>query len=446
MFFNKANLAMQQEIDALRKELIERDNQIAFHKEAAMVSMDEGLIILDSGKNIVFANTKAREHEGQFHLIVGELLKNTPMITLEGCNAKVERRNFSIAHESYTAYTLMKTDVRSGQDSRLLSMHQTSIKTAFKETQKTFATLLENLKSMKNDTVVTSHESTEGLQLIKRSATDMEILATNMSHAVDSTVSLSERSREIASVITLIEDIADQTNLLALNAAIEAARAGVHGRGFAVVADEVRNLAEKTQKATKEITIVVQSMQEETSQIQSNTGEISTIVTDTKEVIDRLKTKVTDFQRNANRAAYEVEYISDEIFGALAKIDHVVYKNNLYAMIFGEPNEFKTVSHHDCRLGNWYERGIGKEEFSQCKSYPKLEAPHAIVHTQANLLAQQCGSDRAMCSKAEIEAMVDKIEEASGGVFHVLDTLLEEKAQLMMNEAKVKLFDVKGLK
>lgn len=446
MFFNKEKVAMQQEIDSLRQELVERGKEVAFYKEAALVSMDEGLIIMDSRKNIVFANTKAREHEGQFHILSTELLKNNPTIALEGCSAKVERRNFFVENESYTAYTMMKTDVRNGQESRLLSMHQRSIKTAFQETQKTFARLLDNLKSMKNDTIVTSNESTEGLQLIQRSATDMEVLATHMSHAVDSTYSLSERSREIASVITLIEDIADQTNLLALNAAIEAARAGVHGRGFAVVADEVRNLAEKTQKATKEITIVVQSMQEETSQIQSNTGDISTIVTDTKDVIDRLKTKVSDFQRNANRAAYEVEYISDEIFGALAKIDHVVYKNNLYAMIFGEEHEFKSVSHHECRLGNWYERGIGKEEFSQCKSYLKLEAPHAIVHTQANLLAEQCGSDKAMCSKAEIEAMVDKIEEASNGVFKTLDVLLEEKAQMMMNEAKVKLFDLKGLK
>lgn len=446
MFFNKANNAMQEEIASLHKELAEIRKEAAFYKEAAAVSMNEGVIVLDSGKNIVFANTKAREHEAQFNLLKMELMKNQPMIALEGCSAKVERRHFSVAEESYTAYLLQKTDVRSGQDSRLLSMHQTSISMAFKETQKTFATLLENLRSMKNDSILTSKESTEGLVLIKRSANDMEVLAHHMSDAVQSTHSLSDRSREIASVITLIEDIADQTNLLALNAAIEAARAGTHGRGFAVVADEVRNLAEKTQKATKDIAIVVQSMQQETNEIQSNTGDISNIVTDTKEIIDQLAGKVSNFQRNANRASFEVEYISDEIFGALAKIDHVVYKNNLYAMIFGEPNEFKSVSHHDCRLGNWYERGVGKEEFSQCKSYPKLEAPHAIVHTQANLLAQQCGSDKAMCSKAEIEEMVDKIEEASRGVFSTLDALLEEKAKLMMDEAKVKLFDTKEAK
>lgn len=128
----------------------------------------------------------------------------------------------------------------------------------------------------------------------------------------------------------MIDDIADQTNLLALNAAIEAARAGAQGRGFAVVADEVRKLAERTVIATKEITQVIQAVQERTglavTAMHAGTREVELGVAATreggnslKEIID-ISDRVGEMVSHIATGAVEQATVTEDVNRAIERI------------------------------------------------------------------------------------------------------------------------------
>jgi methyl-accepting chemotaxis protein len=139
----------------------------------------------------------------------------------------------------------------------------------------------ENSRSA-TQTAETAREAKEAAQqggdVVRETIERMKRIGEVVNQSAGTVQALSKSSDQIGEIIGVIDDIANQTNLLALNAAIEAARAGEQGRGFAVVADEVRRLAERTTKATKEITEMIKGIQTETSgavtSIEGGTAEV----------------------------------------------------------------------------------------------------------------------------------------------------------------------------
>ncbi|MDG0817297.1 HAMP domain-containing methyl-accepting chemotaxis protein [Bdellovibrio svalbardensis] len=101
---------------------------------------------------------------------------------------------------------------------------------------------------------------------------------------------ISQSSKKIEEIISVIDDIAFQTNLLALNAAVEAARAGEQGKGFAVVAEAVRALAQRSASSAKDISSLIKdsvSQVDRGSKIADSSGVVlGNIVSSIKKVAD----------------------------------------------------------------------------------------------------------------------------------------------------------------
>jgi twitching motility protein PilJ len=149
----------------------------------------------------------------------------------------------------------------------------------------------------------------KGGEAVRRTIDGMNAIRETIQETSKRIKRLGESSQEIGNIVELINDIAEQTNILALNASIQASMAGEAGRGFAVVADEVQRLAERAANATKQIEVLVRTIQ-----------------ADTNEAVVSMERSTTDvvggalLAENAGAALEEIEQVSNQIASLVQNI------------------------------------------------------------------------------------------------------------------------------
>lgn len=199
------------------------------------------------------------------------------------------------------------------QSSEQIGQRSSSLVAATEEISVTTEQIAQSGQQVSNATQQAHNSALNGAEVISQALESLQAVAATFESTSQSVEQLGQQSKEIDTVIELIQGVAEQTNLLALNAAIEAARAGEAGRGFAVVADEVRTLAEQTVKATGSITEKIERIQKGTREVVEAINHSRSQVATGQKLSQQAEIAIRQIEQQTSEAAEQASMIEQAI-------------------------------------------------------------------------------------------------------------------------------------
>lgn len=231
----------------------------------------------------------------------------------------------------------------------------------------------------------------------------------------------------VSKTVTDIKSIAAQTNLLAINAAIEAARAGSAGRGFSVVAGEVRKLANTTQSSSVSIENMINQIKTKINYFSDSSIVSNKEAQEIYECSNQNAKFVNEIIDKSDHMKKTIKFLSISSFLDTVKLDHVVWKINVYSLIAYNNRNENVNSYTECRLGKWFYQGQGSKDFSRFASFKKLAEPHIRVHEQGKIALE---AFRNLDESLMLSALA-QMESASKNVVDIIDELLRDVRQVV---------------
>ena len=240
----------------------------------------------------------------------------------EAVNRAVAGMNEAIGAMSNNANVLTRSSDDMASASHLMSANAEETATQ----ANVVAVAAEQISTSVQTVAASSEEMAASVREVARQAHEAARVATEgvqLAQTTNATVAqLGESSQNIGNVVKVINSIAEQTNLLALNATIEAARAGDIGKGFAVVANEVKELAKQTAKATEEISLRIETIQQDVTASVKSIGEVGALInqingiqTSIAGAVEQQTVVTREIGRNMTEAARGTSEIARNITG-----------------------------------------------------------------------------------------------------------------------------------